>query len=280
MVHRSAIMIDVRNQILLSIFEISKIKSVKNIEKFISHIVSMTVGVPLELIGGIKSDGSYPIALANKLKTTRLISIGVGNNMKFDEDMASRGAQIWLYDHTVNVTIKKKYASRMFFSQNGVRGKNIVPNCLTLDEIVEKSKNGSYFDQTILKIDCEGSEWDAFLDISNKSLSKIDQICGEFHNLDRITESDLRTKYLKVFQKFQQNFVVTYIAVNNFTPTANLSNGSIWPFTIEIHLLNKKLLQEFNSSEITPGHPNSIGYQKLNWQLGKIENLENWYANE
>lgn len=279
-VHRSGVMIDVRNQILITIFEISKAKSLKNIEEFIDCIVGMTTGVPLELIGSIKSDGSYPVALTNKLKATRLISIGVGNNMKFDEDMASRGASIWLYDHTVNVTIKKKFASRMFFSQNGVRGKDLVPNCLTLDEIIEKSNNGCHFDQTILKIDCEGSEWDAFLNVSNHYLSKIDQICGEFHNLERITESDLSAKYLKVLQKFQQDFVVTYIAVNNFTPTVNLINGSIWPFTIEIHLLNKKLLQEFNLSEISPGYPNCIGYQKLNWHLGGTKNLENWYISK
>jgi FkbM family methyltransferase len=280
LVHRSGVMIDVRNQILISKFEISKVKSVKHIEEFINCIVSMTTGVPLELIGSIKSDGSYPVALANKLKTTRLISIGVGNNMKFDEEVASRGAYVWLYDHTITATVKKKYATRMSFSQTGVRGKDLVPNCLTLDEIVDNSNNGCHFDQTILKIDCEGNEWDALLNTSNHTLSKIDQICGEFHNLDGITESDLSTKYFKVLQKLQRDFVVTYIAVNNFTPTVNLSNGLIWPFTIEIHLLNKTLLQEFDPSEITPGHPNKIGYKKLNWHLGGTKNLENWYMSK
>jgi hypothetical protein len=277
LVHRSGILIDVRNQALKTKFEIVSDKSKPNADNFIDLIVNMTVGVPLKMIGKLKVDGSYPIAKVKNMKNSRVISVGVGKNMIFDEGMALLGASVWLYDHTVRPKIKKKFQSKLFFSPIGIRGEQKVLDCLTLSEILARSKNSKSYNQTILKIDCEGAEWDVFLNTPIDILAEIDQINIELHHLDRIFELEYYKKYMKVLQKLNKKFVVTYIAVNNFTPTVKLNNGLKWPFTIEIHLLNKFLLNEFKPAHITPGIPNKLSFGKKNWHLAEIENLSGWY---
>jgi hypothetical protein len=276
-VHRSGILIDVRNQALKTKFEMVSDKSKLNANNFIDLIVKMTVGVPLKMIGKLKVDGTYPVAKVKEIKNSRVISVGVGNNMIFDEGMASLGASVWLYDHTVHPRIKKKFKSKLFFSPIGIRGEQKVLDCLTLSEILARSKNSISYNQTILKIDCEGAEWDVFLNTHIDILAEIDQINVELHHLDRIFELEYYKKYMKVLQKLNKKFVVTYIAVNNFTPTVKLNNGLKWPFTIEIHLLNKCLLHEFKPDHITPGIPNKLGFEKKNWHLAETENLSGWY---
>jgi len=270
-------MIDVRNLFLESRFKESKKEDLRKITAFIKIILNMTTAVPLKLIGKLDEDGSYPIAIIDRLKKTRLISIGVGNNIRFDESMASMGVQVWLYDHTVNLKIKKKYFSKMQFFKIGLHGKDKFPNCLTLTEIINQSGNANLYDHTILKIDCEGSEWDALLETNIDTLVEIDQICGEFHELDKIVDHEKSEKYLKVIQKLSEIFVISYIAVNNYTPMVKLDNGLNWPFTIELHLLNKKLLKDFKLTEIMPRLPSELGFKKSNWHLKENLNLENWY---
>ena len=277
LVHRSGVLIDVRNLALKTSFDRVTDKSKLHAYSFINLVIKMTVGVPLEMVGSLAVDGSYPIAKVKDLKNSRVISIGVGNNMIFDEGLASLGASVWLYDHTVQPRIKKRFKDKLFFSHIGVSGKQKVPNCLTLSEILARSKNSKSYSQTILKLDCEGAEWDVFLNTNIDTLAGIDQINIELHHLDRIFELEHYMKYMRVLQKLNKKFVVTYIAVNNFTPTVKLDNGLKWPFTIEIHLLNKSLLSEFKPDDITPGIPNKLSFRKKNWHLADIENLSGWY---
>lgn len=277
LVHRSGILIDVRNLALKTKFELVSDKSKLNAVDFINLIVKMTAGVPLKMIGRLNVDGSYPIAKVKDLKKSRVISVGVGRNMIFDEGLASLGASVWLYDHTVQPQIKKKFKSKLFFSHIGVRGRKKISNCLTLSEILARSTNRISYNQTILKMDCEGAEWDVFMNTNAAILAGIDQINIELHHLDRIFELAYYKKYMKVLQKLNRKFVVTYIAVNNFTPTVYLNDGLKWPFTIEIHLLNKSLLNEFKPDFITWGIPNKLSFGKKNWHLAKTENLSGWY---
>ena len=113
--HRSGVLIDVRNLALKTEFDRVTDKSKLHAYIFINLVIKMTVGVPLEMVGSLAVDGSYPIAKVKNLKNSRVISIGVGNNMIFDEGLASLGASVWLYDHTVQPRIKKRFKDKLFF---------------------------------------------------------------------------------------------------------------------------------------------------------------------
>lgn len=276
-VHRSGIMIDVRNAIMLQDFDPNDRYINLRAQKIINQISDMSIGVPLKLIGKLHLDGSYPIVKTKKIVRTRVISIGVGNNIIFDKKMAKLGASVWLYDHTTAPKIHQIFWPNIIYSKIGVSSKNGIKNCITLPEILDKSVNNIKFDQTILKMDCEGEEWDVFLKTPFSYLSKIDQIIVEFHNLNKISIHSLSNKYIEVFEKLEKYFVITYIATNNFTPIVKLKNGKSWPFTIEMHLLSKSRLKEIDHSNLSIGLPNDLGFKKRNWHLSKEIGVKHWF---
>ncbi len=276
--HRSGIMIDVRNEILRHNFDPSNENTISNIGKFIKIVNKMTIGVPLLMVGGTSRDGSYPIAKNINPKKTCVISIGVGQNLIFDIGMAKMGYEVHMYDHTVVPKIKTKYSKKLKYYPIGVCGFTRISNCISLEEIMRKSHFGKKYEQTILKIDCEGMEWEVFLHSPSKILAQICQINVEFHNLDKISNINLANKYLQVLKKLKKNFVITYIAVNNFTPSVTLENGKTWPFTIELHLLNKDQLDNFKNQERTANYPNLLGFEKQNWRQGLKKDVSNWFT--
>jgi len=74
---------------------------IKNCEKFRKQIVKISLGVPLKMIGNSNLDGSYPVYIYKNMKFVKVISIGVSNNIRFDEEIAKLGATVWAYDYTV-----------------------------------------------------------------------------------------------------------------------------------------------------------------------------------
>ena len=270
-------MIDFRNSILLTEFDSSNKDINLRAQRIIDQVIKMSIGVPLKLIGKLDLDGSYPIAQTKKISKTRVISIGVGNNIVFDKKMARLGASVWLYDHTTEPEIYKIFWPNIAYSKIGVSSKKGTVSCLTLSEILDASVSNKKFDQTILKMDCEGEEWDVILKTPYRYLDKVDQIIVELHNLNKISSRSLSNKYIEVLRKLKKNFVITYIATNNFTPIVKLENGKSWPFTIEIHLLTKSQLKDFNISELSVGLPNGLGFKKRNWHLSKRKGVEDWF---
>jgi hypothetical protein len=120
-------------------------------------------------------------------------------------------------------------------------------------------------------------EWDVFSESTIKLLNRLDQICVEFHNLNLISSKDIFDKYLVVLKKLERIFVVTYITPNNFHPKLELNNNVIWPFTIEVHLLNKNILEQITPTMIIKGVPSNLSYKSNNWHLGIKRNLSKWY---
>jgi FkbM family methyltransferase len=270
-------MIDVRNQILESNFNASNNELVNICDEFRLLIVRMTCAVPLKMVGDRRKDGSYPIHINTNPESINVISIGVGNNMIFDEGMASLGATVQCFDHTVTPKIKKKYRNKIKHYRIGVRGERSVIGCNTLSEIYDMSLSLNEFQKTILKIDCEGAEWDVFNDNSSKFLSQFDQICVEFHDLDKISIKYIASKYFKVLKKLEKDFVITYIVANNFTPIVKLKNGISWPFTLELHLLNRENLQYIDQNFVNEGLPNALSKTSSNWNLAPTYDIFEWY---
>ena len=275
--HRSGILIEVRNLIKKMNIDLSEELFVQNCEKFRKQIIKMSLGVSLKMIGNSKLDGSYPIYVYEDMKSVKVISIGVGNNIIFDEEIAKLGATVWAYDHTVAPKIKRKFKNKIHYYPYGIKGEKFIPNCKSLSEILNLSNNSDFFSKTILKMDCEGVEWDVFSHNSMKTLSKFDQIIVELHDLEKIRFDKFADIYLNSLKKLESNFFVTYIAPNNFTPIVELNNGLYWPFTLEIHLINKNLVKELNSTQFEPGVLNEIYKTKNHWHLGPKIDLSGWF---
>jgi hypothetical protein len=126
-------------------------------------------------------------------------------------------------------------------------------------------------------MDCEGAEWDVFSHNSINTLAKFDQIIVELHDLEKIGSNKFSKVYLSSIKKLESNFFVSYIAPNNFTPIIELKNGIIWPFTLEIHLINKNLIKNLNADQFNPGILDEIYKTKNHWYLAPKVDLSGWY---
>lgn len=276
-VHRSGILIDVRNLILKMNFDINNKISMQNCEKFREQLIKMSSDLPLKMIGSPEKDGSYPILTYQNFKKIKVISIGVGNNIIFDEGMSNLGATVWCFDHTVAPRIKNKHKQNIFYMAFGIKGATPIPKCKSLKEIIQLTEDVKVFDATILKLDCEGVEWDVLTNNSIKLLSQFDQIIVELHNLDRFSSINFAKMALKNFKKLENDFLVTYLAPNNFTPIVRLANDLLWPFTLEVLLVNKKLVKKSNIEVMRRNPVGALFKKKNHWHLAPRVNLESWY---
>jgi hypothetical protein len=124
---------------------------------------------------------------------TIIYSFGVNDESTFEAEMLARipSAQIWAFDFSVTSfgpQLSPAYSSRAHFSQVGIGAKDEFekkPQFFTLQTLMAQN-NHTYID--ILKIDVEGSEYDAF-DSFMESCDKlgsmpIGQVMIELHLMD------------------------------------------------------------------------------------------------
>jgi hypothetical protein len=79
---------------------------------------------------------------------------------------------------------------------------------ITLDEIIKENKLEKI---SILKLDCEGAEYDIFENLSEGSFEKIEKICFEYHIMN---EDDSRLNNLKE-KLIKKNFKLEILPTNN-----------------------------------------------------------------
>jgi len=104
------------------------------------------------------------------------------------------------------------------------------------------ARNGDASTPIVMKIDVEGAEWDAFLLAPDSTLSQIDQIDVEFHQVGD-------AKYVEAIRRLKQFFYIAHVHYNNFSCDPLLEPFPSWAF--EVLLVNKRLAQ-------TDGSPASI----------------------
>lgn len=125
---------------------------------------------------GPKHDGGYVVP---NLPYTKGITIGVGGCVRFEVDMlTTHDVKFFLFDHTVEG--EPQHVSNAKFYKTGLgTGKN----CLLLDSIIKMCPLEDD-DITLLKIDCEGGEWDSGIHFTD--LSKISALVLELHDLGNV----------------------------------------------------------------------------------------------
>jgi hypothetical protein len=189
---------------------------------------------PLTRIGG-PNDGGY-VMYRPKNKTTA-ISLGVGPNVSWDQNMVSLGHSVQMFDPTIRRPPKKVAGAR--FHRIGVVGNLQDQPELDLRSLAELRMFCKSSDKDIvMKIDVEGAEWFAFASAATSELENYEQILVEFHDLSEISND---TKF-EVMRKAIANLCETHFAVhlhaNNYSRLVRF--GSYWfPDAIEVSFLRK-----------------------------------------
>jgi hypothetical protein len=121
-------------------------------------------------IGG-PNDGGY--VLVDDLDgISHVFSIGVGSDVSFDWDMAERGANVHLFDGTIYCP-PQNHANFHFIPSNWD------------EDSIRVSSFGVHGNDTILKFDTEGAEWDCLPKIDPDDLLPFRQIVCELHDVDK-----------------------------------------------------------------------------------------------
>ena len=175
-------------------------------EQCIYHLIlpKNVVGRKKILIGE-KRDGGY--VLLDDFKNIKIAySFGISNNIHFDKELADKGIDVYMYDHTINQLPFNN--SRFHWKKIGISGKKFENEYLkTLEDII--IENGHSLEKNmILKMDVEHYEWLSLFELKDDILKQFKYIAIEFHFINRKDKNEVKLYYnvLKKLQKTHQSF--------------------------------------------------------------------------
>ena len=171
--------------------------------------ISKVEGVELVRIG-CERDGGY-IMLNDFHAGDTAYSFGISNDVSWDKDMASRGYDVFMYDHTIAGLPEEN--PRFHWQQLGISdGISSDHRLKTLDELI---KNNRHEDKRsmILKMDVEGAEWGFLQQVSSEILSQFSQMAFEFHDMTNPENPDA---VLAAFRKINSTHKLIHIHANNY----------------------------------------------------------------
>lgn len=188
---------------------------------------------------GPKRDGGYAVP---SLEYDKIISVGVGNDVEFEIEYSDSHptARFFFFDPTIN-HLPKSVANSEFYTLG--LGADFTNRFISLREILSMCQITSE-NVILLKIDCEGGEWDG--DIEHADLSVIAAIVIEIHN---IGYSLLSGKQWSVLTKLYKEFNCVNAHPNNFGGFFlydNIKHSRV----IELTFLNKNIIQTETNTPI------------------------------
>ena len=150
---------------------------------------------------GKKEDGCY--VMLNDFENIKIAySIGIRDLIQFDKDLADKGIDVYMYDHTIN---KLPYENKYFhWKKIGIGGNSERKyNIQTIEDMIKNNRHKKEKNM-ILKMDIESAEWNALNDISENILNQFKYILIEFHFSDG--EPKLYYNILRKLYKTHQPF--------------------------------------------------------------------------
>jgi len=161
---------------------------------------------------GAGNDGGYVMLDAFEASgVAAAYSCGVGGDVSWDLDIASRGIDVWLYDHTVRRLPAEH--PRFHFARTGLAGHAAQQGCRTLGQLIAANGHEGRED-LILKMDIEGAEWDVLDETATATLEQFRQIVVEFHDLARVLDPVLRKPLIAVLEKLSRTHQVVHVHGN------------------------------------------------------------------
>lgn len=184
---------------------------------------------------GNQYDGGY-IMLDDFQGGKIAYSIGISTDVSWDRDMASKGYNVYMYDHTID---ELPYEDERFhFRKRGIASGYVHGRELgTLEDFL--AENGhSGMKNMILKMDVENAEWGALCMVPISVLEQFDQIIMELHGMDCIDHMvGLRTF---VLEKLAVTHTAVHVHYNNIGGEQYLMGKIPVSCAYEVTFANKK----------------------------------------
>ena len=153
---------------------------------------------------GPNTDGGY--IFVNDISAHQtIISYGIGREYRFDIEMAERGHDVYMFDHTIEAIQAEN--KKLHFFREGVAGRtDISQNLFSLKDHLHRHQIRG--DRLILKMDIEGAEFDALGAVPDDTLDRFEQIVLEVHWLNNLVDLAFRDRFGRIFRRTQQRFHV------------------------------------------------------------------------
>lgn len=191
---------------------------------------------------GPKQEFGYVVP---NLSYTKCITIGVGDSISFEEELSrKKNVEFFLFDHTIRRL--PQCLDKSVFHRIGLgNGDKLLPLTPILDMCSLTDD-----DITLLKMDCEGGEWES--EIHFTDLSKISAIVVELHDLDNFRR---HRHYSTILKHISNDFTLINIHGNNFSHTFT-HNGIVIPNVLELTYISNKKLNYCLGSYVDLNYPN------------------------
>jgi hypothetical protein len=177
---------------------------------------------------GSNNDGGY-VLIDDCKKTDFLISMGIADNVDFEKELVPELSGGHLYDYSISQLPEEIKGSIFFQEKIGGQGNTTILNCL--------GKLGQHTD-LLMKMDIEGSEYEAIDLLGHNHLSKFRQIIVEFHFLENIVDDVFFDKCLRVLKKLNNTHFVLNSHPNNFGDIFLIEN-LLLPSIMEVTFLRR-----------------------------------------
>lgn len=160
-------------------------------------------------IGG-EEDGGY-VMPSLALKAQFVLSIGIGDQVSFDLDLAQRGAKVLQFDHTIPGA--PAVHDNICFHRLGWGPQDQGP-LRSLRSMVAMA-DWYNVDHAVLKFDTEGAEWAALAACEESDLARFDVIAGEFHALHLLEGRSNLAHVRLVMSKLLRHHAPVHLHANN-----------------------------------------------------------------
>ncbi|CAE7488117.1 unnamed protein product, partial [Symbiodinium pilosum] len=177
-------------------------------------------------------DGQRPLFSA-------LLSYGADTNVDFEWELAMTGADVLLFDHTVE-NLPRQHP-KLRWRPEALSDRPLPGTAGTLEDHLQQLLGFASGARVALKADVEGAEFAAILATPKEVLKRFDQICLELHWLGRPTRSgDYETKALAL-EKLADQFVLLHAHGNSYGDVIDVG-GCQLPDVLEVLYVHKRLL--------------------------------------
>ena len=171
--------------------------------------VGKVEGVDMTRVGA-EGDGGY-VMLNDFQKPGIAYSFGISDEISWDKGMASRGYDVFMYDHTIEGIPEER--PEFHFFKEGIAGSDTSGSPLHSLEYYIKKNHHEKLRDMILKIDVEGAEWDFLSKVKSSTLEQFDQIVFELHWLNKPENFE---KVLRTLEKLNRTHRLAHLHLNNY----------------------------------------------------------------
>ena len=198
---------------------------------------------PLARIGK-EDDGGY-IMIDDFRSSGTAYSFGISDDVSWDMDMADRGYEIFMYDHTIH-KLPFEHERFHFFKKGIADSEDTSQELNSLERYLEENGHSEH-DGMILKMDVEGAERGFFHLVRQDTLRRFDQIVFELHGL---LSREYYTAILSALKKINETHELFHVHGNNH-------GNVIWidqipfPELLELSFVRKDLYKTRETENIT-----------------------------